>query len=149
MLERDVARDDGVLPLLGLRAAEDGANASDELARRERLRHVVVRSELEPDDAVDLLVACGHDHDRERRGIADRTTEIEAVGVGELEVEDRESELVLLEREQRVAAASDPDHAEPLALEIGADERRDVLLVLDEQNRAAPRIAPTVTPSRA
>ena len=40
---------------------------------------------------------------RRERG-ADRAAEIEAVGVGKLEVEDREPDLVLLERQQRLGA---------------------------------------------
>src|SRR5581483_3483041 len=47
----------------GSRAAQDGADARRELARREGLRDVVVRAELEPDDAIGLLAARGqHDH---------------------------------------------------------------------------------------
>ena len=134
--------------VLGLGPPQDGAHARDELARRERLRHVVVCAELEPGDAVDLLVAGGHDHDRQPRGVADRPAEVEAVGVGELEVEDREPDVVLLEREQPFGAAGGPDDAEPVLLEIGANERRDVLLVLDEQDRAAPRCAAAHAPAR-
>ena len=74
-----------------------------------------------------------------REVLADRPAEVEAVGVGELQVEDREPDLVLLERQQPFGAARRPDDAEAVLLEIGADERRDVLLVLDEQDRAAPR----------
>ena len=127
------------LVLVGLGPPQDGPHARDELAGRERLRHVVVRAELEPGDAVDLLVARRHDHDRQARGAADGTAEIEAVGVGKLEVEDREPDLVLLERQQRLGAPRGPDHPEAVLLEVGADERRDVLLVLDEQDRPTPR----------
>ena len=65
--------------------------------------------------------------------------EVEAVGVGKLEVEDREPDLVLLEGRERLGAPRGPDHPEAVLLEVGADERRDVLLVLDEQDRPAPR----------
>ena len=74
-----------------------------------------------------------------RRGVANRAAEIESVGVGKLEVEDRETEVVLLEREEGITATCDPGHIEALSFEVGADERRDVLLVLDEQDRSAPR----------
>ena len=74
-----------------------------------------------------------------REVLADRPAEVEAVGVGELEVEDREPDVVLLEREQPFDAARRPDDAEAVLLEVGANERRDVLLVLDEQDRPAPR----------
>ena len=135
----EVADRDEILVLLGLGAPQHRAHAGDELAGRERLRHVVVGAELEPGDAVDLLVAGRHDHDRQARGAADRPAEVEAVGVRELQVEDREADVVLLERQQPFGAARRPDDAEPVLLEVGANERRDVLLVLDEQDRPAPR----------
>ncbi len=45
--------------------AEDGADAGGELGRAERLRHVVVRPQLEPEHAVHLL-APGREHDHRR-----------------------------------------------------------------------------------
>src|SRR5689334_4606375 len=139
MLEDEVADLDQVLTVLGLRAAQNGAHAGNELAGREGLRHAVVGAELEPGDAVDLLVPGGDDHDRQSGGAADSPTDVEAVGVGQLQVEDGEPDLVLLEREQPFDAPGRPDDTEPVLLEIGANERRDVLLVLDEQDRPAPR----------
>ena len=59
-VDREVAvHEDGALALraLGRGAAQDRAHARDELARVERLRHVVVGADLEPDDLVDVLVA--------------------------------------------------------------------------------------------
>ena len=47
--------------------AQRGAHARDELAQPERLRHVVVGADLEPDDRVDLGVARGHHDDRHAR----------------------------------------------------------------------------------
>ena len=78
----------------------------------------------------------------------DRAAEVEAVGVRELEVENREPDVVLLERQEPVGAAGGPDHPEAVLLEIGANERRDVLLVLDEQDRAAPRRSAAHAPAR-
>ena len=78
----------------------------------------------------------------------DRPAEVEAVGVGELEVENREPDVVLLERQEPLGAAGGPDHPEAVLLEIGANERRDVLLVLDEQDRAAPRRSAAHAPAR-
>ena len=81
-------------PLLGhdveLGAPQHRANACGELARRERLRHVVVGAELEPDDAVGLLAAGGqHDHGQPG-ALADPAAELEAVRPGKHQVEDDE-----------------------------------------------------------
>ena len=138
-VEDDVAGREPVGVGLRLGAAEHGADTCSQLARRERLRDVVVRTELEPGDAVDLLVAGRQHHDRQRRDRANRLAEVEAVGVRELEVEDRQPDVVSLELLQPLRAAGGPDDAKPLALEVRADDRGDVLLVLDEQDRAAAR----------
>ena len=74
-----------------------------------------------------------------REPVADRTAQVEPVGIGQLKVEDREPDVVLLEREQALDTPRRPDDAKAVLLEIGANERRDVLLVLDEQDRAAAR----------
>src|SRR5437762_2023441 len=47
------------LPALGRRPAQDRLHARDELTRVERLGQVVVGSDLEADDLVDVLVAGG------------------------------------------------------------------------------------------
>ena len=55
-------------------APERGAHPGDQLAEPERLGHVVVGADLEPDDGVDLGVAGGHHDDRHlraRRGAPD------------------------------------------------------------------------------
>src|SRR5438093_12541011 len=69
---------------------EDGAHTRDDLARRERLRHVIVRSELQADDAIGLLPAGGqHDHGRRPRG-PDQTEHLEAVDPREHQIEKHE-----------------------------------------------------------
>src|ERR1700737_2544734 len=48
---------------LGFGAAENGLDACRKLAWIERLREIIVGSELEPDDAVDILsTRCEHQH---------------------------------------------------------------------------------------
>ena len=55
------------MALLRLGTPEDRLHARDELARRERLRQVVVCADLEADDAIRLLVASGEHQDRHLR----------------------------------------------------------------------------------
>ena len=89
----------------GIDSAQHGAHACDQLARRERLGHVVVGAELEAGNAIDLLVPRGEDDDRQARLLADRAAQVESVRVRQLQIEDRQPHLVLLEREQPVHAA--------------------------------------------
>src|SRR3989304_1491719 len=51
----------------GWRAAEHGAHPGAQLARAERLGHVIIRAELEPDQLVRLVRARGEHHDRPAR----------------------------------------------------------------------------------
>src|SRR5205823_6776539 len=51
-------------------AAQDRLDPSEELAWIEGLRQAVIRAELEPDDAVDVLAARGQHDDRHLRAAA-------------------------------------------------------------------------------
>src|SRR5512141_1753008 len=78
----------GALGLTALRrrAPEDRLDPSDELARVERLRHVVVGSHLEPDDLVDVLVAGRQHQDRHLRLLADPSADLDSVDVRQHQV---------------------------------------------------------------
>ena len=95
--------------------------------------HVVVGADLEPGDAVGLLVARGQHHDRNRRAGADPAADVEAVLPRQADVEDDEPRPDPVEVEQRVLARAGPRDPVAALLQIGADERADRLLVLDEQ----------------
>ena len=72
------------------RAPHDRADPGDQLAQPERLDDVVVGAELEPDDAVGLLAAGGHDDDRDARALAQLPADVEAVDVRQAQVEQDE-----------------------------------------------------------
>ena len=83
-VDREVAvADDGALRQAALRrrAAQDRLHAGDELARVERLRHVVVGADLEADDLVDVLVARREHEDGHVGGRADAPADLDAVDV--------------------------------------------------------------------
>ena len=94
------------------RAPQDGPDPGEQLAEAERLDHVIVRTELEPDDAVDLLALRGDDDDRDVRARAQLPAHLGAVDVGEAEVEQHEIGRV---RGQRVRARRHPRDRESLA----------------------------------
>ena len=74
--------------------AEDRLDPGGELARRERLRDVVVGAELEAGDPVGLLVARGQHHDRHLRLGAHLPADLEAVDPGQADVEHDEPDRV-------------------------------------------------------
>jgi len=71
-------------------AAEVGADAGDEFADAEGLGDVVIGAEVEAGDAVVFGVEAGEDEDGEGGGFAELTEDVEAVDVGEDDVEEEE-----------------------------------------------------------
>ena len=108
----------------------DGADPRHELAQAERLHDVVVRAELEPDDAVDLL-ALRRDHDdRHVRARAQLAADREAVDVRQPEVEQHEVDGGGVERR---LAGRDARHLEALAREPLDERLGDRVFVLDDE----------------
>ena len=67
-------------------AAQDRADAGDELAGGIRLGHVIISAELKADDLVDLGITCGHHDDRHGRGGAQLLAYLGAGHAGQHEV---------------------------------------------------------------
>ena len=119
-------------------AAEDGADAGDQLGHAERLHEVVVGAELEPHDAIGLEPSGGEHDDRHPRRRADRPADVAAVDVGQHEVEQDDVRLVPAHRlEPRRAGRGDLDSV-PLALQRRSQRVRDGLLVLDDDHPCRP-----------
>ena len=73
----------------------DGPDARQELTEAEGLHDVVVGTELEPDDAVDLLGTRGDHDDRDVGTCPQLAAHVEAVAVGETEVEQHDVEVAV------------------------------------------------------
>ena len=100
----------------------------------ERLRHVVVRAELEPDDAIGLLTARGqHDHGQ-LRVRADPPAELQAVRARQHDVEDDEVRRLALDDRPRVVAVVGLERRVPLALEVALDDLAHDWLVVDDED---------------
>ena len=108
----------------------------DQLAEPERLHDVVVGTELETDDTVDLVAARRHDDDRDVGLRAQPATQLEAVEVGEAEVEQHDVGVraVLVEVVERAPAGVAVADREPFTLEAPDEGHRDVVVVLDEEH---------------
>jgi hypothetical protein len=71
-------------------AAQDGTDAGRQLSRRERFHDVVVGSQLQSDDPVDLVTAC-REHDHGEFGVApDLPAQVPAIPVRQHHVEEHE-----------------------------------------------------------
>ena len=115
-------------------AAQQCPHAAPELADRERLRDVVVRAELEPDDLVELVVAGGEHDDRHLALGAQALADLEPVELRQHQVEHDEVDLLLGESRQSLLAVARLEHAEALALERVGEELLDGVLVVDEED---------------
>ena len=116
-------------------AAEDGADARDELADAERLGHVVVGAGVEAADLVDLLAARReHDDRHERVAAAQLLADLVAVHVGQHQVEQDRVGLLVLGEGHAVLALARGHDAEALELERVLEPEHDVRLVLDDED---------------
>src|SRR5207249_1767215 len=131
--------DDPRLRWPGLCPSQDRADTRHELARREGLGEVVVSSELEADDAVRFIVARGQDQDRDVRGVAQPSTEIEPVDVRKPEVEHDEARVTSIDRFEAALAGAFTHHLEAGLLQVRAYERTDRFVVFDDDREAAHR----------
>lgn len=112
------------------RSAQDRADPCHELSKAEGLDDVVVGSEFEQDDAVDLLAAGGHDDDRHRAARPEFLTHHPALEIGEAEVE--QDEIGWCGGERSRAGRGELD-LEALASKSFGERAGDVRVVLDEQ----------------
>ena len=115
-------------------AAQQGADARDELAWRKGFDEVVVRTKLEADDAVFDLPLCGEHDDGDVGGVTDNAADLLARKARKHEIQNDEVELVQRERVDgflTICGGRDPIAG---TLEIGGYRITNVLFVFDKQN---------------
>ncbi len=111
-------------------AAKHRANTGHQLAKAERLDHVVVGAELQKQHPVDLLTAGRHHDDRHGRLGPKATTHLPPVQVGQPQVQQHQ---VGGGSGQGVGAVGHQTHVEALALQAGPQRLADGRVVLDDQ----------------
>src|SRR4051794_10729447 len=125
---------------LPVRPAQECLDPAHQLAQAERLRQVVVRAELEPDDLVDLVVAGGQDEDRHlRAGRTHAAEDLEAVDAGQSDVEDDEVRGAARRELEALLARPGELDVVTLLLERVLDAPGDGVLVLDDQDGGGHR----------
>ncbi len=123
----------GLRPV-GTRSPKERPDARRQLPRRERLDEIVVGTNREADDPVDLLGA-GREHDhvgiRERPGLPQ---DFEPVKPGQHDVEHHDVRGALPDHLEAGRAIAGLDHLHPGLLEVGSDELGEWHLVVDDQD---------------
>ncbi len=120
---------------LGRGPAQDRLDPSDELARIERLRQVVVGTDLEPDDLVHVLVASGQHQDRDIGCLAQTPAHLDPVDVRKHQVEHDQGRGVRRRLADPVGAARRSAHRVSGVSQVQRDERGNRALVLDHEDR--------------
>jgi DNA-binding response OmpR family regulator len=121
---------------------EDAMLTSRDIVLRRDSRDVTVAgAEIEPGDAVGLLVARRQHHDRHLRLRAKLPAHLEAVDARQADVEDDEAHGVAAQLGDRLLAGAQPHDAPAvLLLEVRLDEAPDRVVVLDQQKDAPGRL---------
>jgi hypothetical protein len=116
--------------------------AGEQLPDGERLGDVVVGAAVEGRHLVRFRSPSGEDDDRDSRPLPQPADDVEAVQIGQPEVQNDEVGLPGRSLEEPVLAGLGLDDAVSLAREGRAEEAADRRLVLDDQHhRTAPRSA--------
>ena len=117
------------------RAPQHGAHPGHHLAGAEGLGHVVVGAQLEAGDAVRLLGAGGQHDDRHVAVAAEGPGNVQAVELGEGEVEDDQVGVAAAGDLQGLLPVTGGEDLETGALQVVAHQPHDVGLVVDDEHR--------------
>jgi len=121
---------------------EHGSHPRHEFLGAERLRDVVVRANLEAHELVGLLAPAGEHDDRHVRLPTESPGDIEAVELGQTEIEHDEIRLLGARGGERGLSIVCHDHREAGVLEIVACELHDLRLVVDDHDLSHRRPNP-------
>ena len=115
-------------------APQRGLQARDELARPERLGHVVVGARLQRADLLVLLADRAQHEDRHLRPLAQRLRDLDPVAVGQHEVDDRRRRRVQRGRVERLLDRRRLQDLEARVAQDDLQRPQDLRLVVDDQD---------------
>ena len=121
-------------------AAQDGADAQDQLAHAERFGDEIVGAQLEAEHAIDLFAACGQHQHRHLAGARRRLqllADFRSGHVGQHQVEQDQLRHALLDVRPCLLAVVRRGHLESGLLEAVLEHPDDVALVLDDEDLLA------------
>ncbi len=134
-------------PVCGGGAAQDGSHPRNQFVDAVGLGDVVVGSDLEANNGVELGRLGGHHDYRDRRVGADRATNVDARQAGEHHIEKNKVGLVGREPLECLYPVARDGYEEALPLEVHCQRVHEGLFILDDENsrrevRHAHRLRP-------
>src|SRR5262249_19706777 len=117
--------------------SKKGANACNELVRAERLRDVIIRTDLETGYSFGLLASRGEHDDWNQRGGGVRPGAMADFGAAHLrqhQVQDQQIRWSVRERRHAVTAVNGDFNGKSSSFEVSPYQIRDIAVVLDDQN---------------
>jgi hypothetical protein len=122
-------------------AAEERLNAGGELVVVERLAEVVIGADPKTHDAVGWVVLRGKEEDRNVGVAAELKAEADAVDGGHQYIERDQVGVEGIECLHRLTRVGDRLHLVSCLFEDCADEARDILIVVDNEDPAPQSVA--------
>ena len=116
-----------------LQAFQDGVDAGHQLARAEGLGHIVVATDLETDDAVDLFVPRRQEQDRDFGGLAQLAADLQPVELRHIDVEHDQIRAFACEQRQSLGAVPRDAGLQPRLVEREVNDVPDVRIVIHDQ----------------
>ncbi|CEJ86518.1 hypothetical protein HYPGJ_30522 [Hyphomicrobium sp. GJ21] len=114
--------------------SQDGAHAGENLAEVERLRDVIVGSDLEADNAVDGVAFAGDHHDRDIVLGPDFAGEGESIFLPKGQIQRDEADDTLIQRGARRCGIGCFGHGIPFALEARPQQTPNFGFVVNNQD---------------
>jgi len=106
----------------------------DQFARAERFCHIVIAADLQPENAIDLLVARRQKQDRRIRGLPDLAADFETVHLRHADVEHDEFVNLVVELAQRVLAVLCGGNHHAGFFKREAHDVTDMRVIINDEN---------------
>src|SRR5262245_19305077 len=117
----------------GGHATQDSANARNELARTERLRQIIIRSQLEPYDPVDFLSPRGQHDDRNASHRANPPQHLETRELRQHHIEDYQIHARASELLESCGSCRGSADDEAFGTEVLDEHGAELLVIVDDE----------------
>jgi hypothetical protein len=120
--------------------AQDRPDAADEFAVAEWLADIIIGPQLQPSDAIVLVILGSQHQHRQLRSLTQPPERFESVHARHHDVEQHHVGHVVARALQRIATIGRSDHAAALEFEVGPHEVHHARLVVDDQNASVVQV---------